>query len=121
MPDEGLSTVKQSIIEHLQKDTHDPNSSALLETISIYSKQKTALHEQVKLMLSHRKYNTPAMLEKTKDMRETAIKTWQRLEADLTQKIKDDALLCEFQEGDRLYITLVGAEHLPMFDEVSCL
>ena len=117
-PDEGLPAIKGPIVEHLEKDVNDPNSAEALETIRLFEKQKQKCHDQVKWIFSHPKNNNLQTIDKAKEMRAAALETWKRVQALLAQKIKDDALITEFSEGHRVNITLIGAENLPMFDQV---
>jgi soluble cytochrome b562 len=117
-PDEGLPAVKRPIVEHLEKDANDPNAAEALETIHLFDTQKQKCHDQVKWIFSHPRNNNAQTIEKAKEMRAAALETWKRVQAQLAQKIKDDALITEFNEGHRVNITLIGAENLPLFDQV---
>ena len=117
-PDQGLPSVKPSIVQHLEKDLHDPTSAEVLATIRLFEQQKQMCHDQVSFIFSHPKNNNLQTVEKAKEMRASALETWARLQAQMAQKINDDALITEFGEGHRVHITLLGADNLPMFDQV---
>ena len=119
LPDEGLPMVKPEIIQHLEGDTYDPESGRLVETIRSYEKHKEALHDQVKFIFARQRNNNEQTISKAKDMRITALNIWDQVEAQVKQKVKDDSLISEFGEGQRFRITLLGAENLPMFDQVQ--
>lgn len=118
-PDEGLPAVKAPVVQHLEKDVHDPTSAEILATICLFNKQKQMCHDQVRFIFSHPKNNNLQTVEKAKELRAVALETWKGLEAQMTQKIKDDALITEFGEGHRVHITLLAAQNLPMFDQVK--
>ncbi len=118
MPDEGLPVPKPEIVEHLEKDVYDPDSGRLLGTIRDYCQLKEKLHAQVRFILSRARNNNAQTVNKAKEMRADALEKWVQVQAEMAQKIKDDARISDFDDGQRFYITLIGAENLPMFDAV---
>ena len=114
--DEELPTVKPQIVKHLLKDTFDPVSSELLATISSYTKQKEALHDQVKFIYLKSRNNNWTNNSKAKEMRAEVLDTWDKIEEQMGKKIHDDGLCTNFDEGQQFYVTIIGAENLPMFD-----
>ena len=51
-------------------------------------------------------------------MRTGVLEKWVQVQTEMAQKVKDDARISDFDDGQRFYITLIGAENLPMFDTV---
>jgi soluble cytochrome b562 len=119
LPDEGLPMVKPEIVEHLEKDVHDPDSQKLLGTVRDYCSQKDKLHNQVKFILAKSRNNNPQTVHKAQEMRQAALTTWAQIQTEMSQKIKDDDRITEFDNGQRFFITLIGAENLPMQDQVT--
>jgi soluble cytochrome b562 len=119
LPDEGLPMVKPEIVKHLEKDVHDPDSQKLLGTIRDYCSQKDKLHDQVKFIFARARNNNAQTVHKAQEMREAALTTWAQIQTEMSQKIKDDERITEFDDGQRFFITLIGAENLPMQDQVT--
>jgi len=118
LPDEGLPVPKPEIVEHLEKDVHDPDSGKLLGTIRDYCQLKEKLHEQVRFILSRARNNNEQTVNKAREMRTGVLEKWVQVQTEMAQKVKDDARISDFDDGQRFYITLIGAENLPMFDTV---
>eukprot|EP00802_Teleaulax_amphioxeia_P001651 Tamp_01653.p1 GENE.Tamp_01653~~Tamp_01653.p1 ORF type:complete len:581 (-),score=119.93 Tamp_01653:3198-4940(-) len=116
LPDEGLPVPKPEIVEHLEKDVHDPDSGKLLGTIRDYCQLKEKLHEQVRFILSRARNNNEQTVNKAREMRTGVLEKWVQVQTEMAQKVKDDARISDFDDGQRFYITLIGAENLPMFD-----